>query len=64
MSAPVIMAGLAQQRINVSVSSGSGSLVSFQQRGLDSVVRASVHYFNSEEEIGRFIETLQQVLSV
>ena len=49
---------LARRKINVSVSDGSGSLVSFQQRGLDQLVRASVHYFNTEEEIEYFISCL------
>lgn len=35
---------LRAERINVSTSKGSGSLVSFQQRGLTELVRASVHW--------------------
>ncbi len=50
------------ESINVSVSSGSGTLLSFRQRGLDEVVRASVHYFNTETEIDLFIEKLRQFL--
>ena len=49
---------LAANKINVSVSDGSGSLISFQQRGLEQLVRASVHYFNTEEEVDFFIESL------
>jgi selenocysteine lyase/cysteine desulfurase len=48
--------------INVSVSSGSGTLRSFQQRGLDEVLRASVHYFNTESEIDVFIDKLARYL--
>lgn len=62
LSAEAIKHALLQQRINVSVASGSGSLVSFQQRGIESAVRASVHYFNDEAEIGRFVETLSRLL--
>ena len=58
-----IKAGLAAKRINVTISDGSGSLVSFQQRDLTEVVRASVHYFNSEQEIDYFIETLKGILA-
>ena len=54
---------LREHRINVSTSKGSGSLVSFQHRGLTEVVRASVHYYNTEQEIDYFIETLQIILS-
>jgi len=52
----------ARESINVSVSSGSGTLLSFQQRGLDEVVRASVHYYNTETEIDVFIKKLEQFL--
>lgn len=52
----------ARESINVSVSSGSGTLMSFQQRGLDEVVRASVHYYNTETEIDVFIKKLEQFL--
>ena len=45
-----IKARMAELGINVSVSSGSGMRVSFDRRGLDAVVRASVHYFNTEED--------------
>jgi selenocysteine lyase/cysteine desulfurase len=52
---------LGKHGINVSVSSGSGSRVSFDRRGLDAVVRASVHYFNTNDEIERMIEALASV---
>ena len=52
----------AAESINVSVSSGSGTLISFQQRGLDEVVRASLHYYNTQAEIDLFIEKLKQFL--
>jgi cysteine desulfurase/selenocysteine lyase len=53
---------LHKHRINVTVSDGSGSLVSFQDRGITDVVRASVHYFNTEEEISTFLEGLRSTL--
>lgn len=46
--------------INISASSGSGSRVGFERRGLDSVVRASVHYVNSDEDIDRFVAEIRQ----
>lgn len=58
-----IKAALAQHGINVSVSGGSGSLVSFVQRGLTEVVRASVHYFNTEAEVSYFKDSLEKVIS-
>lgn len=53
-----IKSAFAAKKINVSTSKGSGSLVSFQHRGLEEVVRTSVHYFNTEAEIDFLIENL------
>ena len=49
---------MALEAINVCVSDGSGSLVSYQDRGIKATVRASVHYYNTEVEIERFIQLL------
>ena len=62
MSPSDIKGSLRKQRINVSISEGSGNLVSFQHRGLTGVVRASLHYYNTEQEIDYFIETLNTLL--
>jgi selenocysteine lyase/cysteine desulfurase len=58
-----IKRALSKQRINVSTSKGSGSLVSFQDRGLKEVVRASVHYFNTDEEIDYFVDVLKKIIA-
>jgi cysteine desulfurase/selenocysteine lyase len=63
MSPSGIKRHFREHRINVSTSEGSGNLVSFQSRGLKGVVRASVHYYNTEQEIDYFIETLRTILS-
>ncbi len=55
---------LTKKRINVSTSKGSGSLVSFQKRGLSEVVRASLHYYNTEQEINYFINELKNILEL
>ncbi len=60
---PDIKAELAKRRINVSTPAGSGSLVSFQHRGLSHLVRASLHYFNTEKEIETFCDALQEILN-
>ncbi|MBF0276901.1 MAG: aminotransferase class V-fold PLP-dependent enzyme [SAR324 cluster bacterium] len=62
-SPEMIKTSLAAKQINVSVSDGSGNLVSFQQRGIAGVVRASLHYYNTEEEIDTFVDALQRILA-
>jgi selenocysteine lyase/cysteine desulfurase len=49
---------LAAHRIHVTVSRRSSTRLDMEARGLSSVVRASVHYYNSEEEVERFCATL------
>jgi cysteine desulfurase / selenocysteine lyase len=53
-----IQARLSAAKIGVSVSSRSSAQLDFGRRGLSQVVRASVHYFNTPDEIGRFCEVL------
>jgi len=54
---------LGEQRINVSVSLPIGALLDMRERGLTSLVRASVHYYNSEDEVSRLVEVVEQVSS-
>lgn len=56
--AEAIKAALTEQRINVSISSPSGALLDALRRGLPEMVRASVHYYNSEDEVDRLIEAV------
>lgn len=60
--AETVKQALAAQRIHVSVSRGSGSLLLYQYLGLHETVRASLHYYNTEEEIDRFIAALRSLL--
>jgi len=48
---------LAAEGINVSVSTASSARIDLPVRGLSSLVRASVHAFNTEEEIQNFTQT-------
>jgi cysteine desulfurase / selenocysteine lyase len=50
---------LAAQAINVSVSPADSSQLDLGARGLDEVVRASVHYYNSEDELDRLVAAVQ-----
>ena len=52
---------VAKQNINVSTSSGSGMKLSYLERGLDSLVRASVHYYNTVDEINKFITVVRSL---
>jgi cysteine desulfurase / selenocysteine lyase len=52
-SADEIRRSLARGRINVYVSTIQDTRLDFEDRGLDQVVRASVHYFNTEDELAK-----------
>ena len=49
---------LARAHINVSVSRVSSTRLDMEARGLPDLVRASVHYYNTAEEIERFCRVL------
>lgn len=55
-----IMERLAKQRINVTVGRKEIARLDLEHRGLDQVVRASTHYFNTEEEVQRFVEAIER----
>jgi selenocysteine lyase/cysteine desulfurase len=46
---------LAGLGINVSVSGRTSAQIDFTARGINALVRASVHYFNTETEVARFV---------
>jgi selenocysteine lyase/cysteine desulfurase len=50
---------LAERKINVSIGRASSTLLYMNKNHLVSVLRASVHYYNTEEEIGLLCATLQ-----
>ena len=49
---------LRTRRINVSVSDVAYHRLGLESRGLGSVVRASVHYYNSEDETDALVEAI------
>ncbi|MHA2169929.1 MAG: aminotransferase class V-fold PLP-dependent enzyme [Candidatus Kariarchaeaceae archaeon] len=53
---------LYKEGINVSVSTKSSALLDMEARSLESVVRASIHYYNTEEEIFRFCEVIKTLI--
>ena len=54
---------LRDRAINVSVSEPNSTLLDARARSLPAMVRASVHYYNAEDEIGRFIEAVAEIVS-
>ena len=50
---------LHTKKINVSTPGRMGNPVLFDQRGISQLVRASIHYFNTEEEIDKMVDVLK-----
>ena len=61
LDAATISARLRAQAINTSVSDPNSTLLDATARGLPDLVRASVHYFNTDEEIDRFCRALREL---
>jgi selenocysteine lyase/cysteine desulfurase len=53
-----VKAALREQAINVSVVMPGSARFDMEERGLSDLVRASVHYFNTEQEIERLVGAL------
>jgi selenocysteine lyase/cysteine desulfurase len=53
---------LAHHRINVTTSTTASTRFDMEARGLAEIVRASVHYYNSEEEVERFCAVLKKTI--
>ena len=52
---------LAERRINVTVTETPSTRLDMENRGLSSMVRASVHYYNSEAEVDEFCSSLERL---
>lgn len=55
-----LQARLAAMGINTSVAVREGTRYDMDERNLDSLVRASVHYYNTDDEIDRFCRAVDQ----
>ena len=62
-SAPEIQSALRARGVNTSVSPPSSTRLDAESRDLPDLVRASIHYYNTEAEIDRFVDTLADVLA-
>src|SRR6266536_1039626 len=51
---------LSRERINVTASPRSSTLLDSRARALPDLVRASVHYYNTDEELDRLVETVSK----
>lgn len=56
-----VQAELLLHKINVSITSVFAARIDMEQRELDEVVRASVHYFNTEEELAALVDVVTKV---
>jgi selenocysteine lyase/cysteine desulfurase len=52
---------LRQQQINVTTSTTFSTRLDMEDRQLTEVLRASIHYFNTDEEIGRFCAAIDHL---
>ena len=52
---------LREKGINVSVALMTSARLDLEARNLSSLVRASVHYFNTEDEISRFVQAVKNI---
>ena len=55
-----LAARLRTEGINISVSTIDFARYDFEARGLEEVARASVHYYNTDEELSRLVEALHR----
>jgi cysteine desulfurase / selenocysteine lyase len=61
LTAQDVCSKLRAKKINVSVSLAEYARLDMDERGLQSLVRASVHYFNTEEEIETFCLEMEKI---
>lgn len=59
VSAEQVKDALAERQVNVTVSATSSAVIESLERGLPDLVRASPHYFNTDEELDRCLESVR-----
>ena len=63
VAASIVKSRLREQSMHITVSLPSHTLLDAMERNLPKMVRASVHYYNTEEEIDRFCEAVHAISS-
>jgi selenocysteine lyase/cysteine desulfurase len=63
MDAAAIRDALRERNVNTSVSTPNSTRLDAEARNLPDLVRASIHYYNTEDEIEAFVNTLADVLA-
>ncbi len=61
VSAKQVKKQLSEKGINVSTSSKNSTLLDMEERNLSNIIRASVHYYNTETEIKKLINAVQNI---
>jgi len=62
--AATVQAALARRDVNVSVAVASSARLDLDPRGIAELIRASVHYFNTESEVDLLVETVRDLTGV
>jgi cysteine desulfurase / selenocysteine lyase len=63
IEAEQVQQALAGHSMNVTISTVESTRFDMEARGLNEIVRASVHYYNDEAEIARFCTTLRGIIA-
>lgn len=61
VSAPDVMYWLLERGINLSWNGVPNTYLDMTAKGLEEIVRACVHYYNTEEEVEIFLKTIQEL---
>jgi cysteine desulfurase/selenocysteine lyase len=56
-----VQAALAARNVNVSTTTASSARLDLDPRGIDELVRASVHYYNTTDEVDRLVECVAEL---
>lgn len=58
----LVKAKLAKRQINVSIGGSQATPIYMENRQLETIVRASVHYYNNEADIDTFVTALNEIV--